>query len=197
MKDDDVEGDNLKFILVEFARRLVKNPPVHANTDKPLVVRTVKQYFSSMKSVFHNRWPDNTCWKEQEWHSQLLADLDKLLLRHSINNGDGTGRQSVCQPVYRKNNWLLSGDHGSSGKDGSCVELIHVCKELLRRCASEGTGMMAERCYILFTYLADARGGEVKFLRYNNWIWDPRLLLLETALVRAQNHSGALAHVCL
>ncbi len=162
MTEEDVDNDNLQFMLEEFARRIVKNPPCRANTEQTLAISTVTQYFSSVKSEFQARWPNHYCWRDPSWHSKTLTDLEKKMKRISVNDGNGAEQNNKpCVPIYRLNSNMLV-------RDNATPDLTMICGHLLSPNTGSFTnrvGCMEVRCYLLFTYLADARGGEVKFLR--------------------------------
>ena len=173
LHNDDVIEGKLPFIFVDFAHRLSHKPPTKAKSNDLLNVNTVCQYYSSVQLQFQARWPQNPYWMDQKQQSKITKDLKTNLERNSLTNGNGTGRYAICQPVYCKNAEII----GQSSQSGN-IDLISVCKQFFKEQHSE-RGWMEKRCHLLLTYLACARGGEVKFLRYDNWIWDPFLLLLE------------------
>ena len=77
-------------------------------------------------------------------------------------------------PIYRlNNNWLVS-----SRMPSNVPDLHTIIINLIRESNTE-SNTFESRLILVFTYLADARGGEAKFLTYKDWYFDPFVDALE------------------
>lgn len=99
------------------------------------------------------------------------------LTRKAILNPEDEDDTDII-PIYRKNHAHLDGNHWSSGsfeaedprRQEEPPDLISIVGQLMgtesKSVQSTSSTFSMERCVLLFTYHAVARGGEARFLDY-------------------------------
>ena len=114
------------------------------------------------------KFPKASDWeREDEWYNQMLQNLKSAKDRSNIQDSVSTTK---IIPIYRRHSsQLLRQQTEGNDLEGIIMSLLKSVQE----------DKYQRRLWLVFTYLADARGGEAKFLNYGDWIWDDHLQIFE------------------
>ncbi|GFH47346.1 hypothetical protein CTEN210_03821 [Chaetoceros tenuissimus] len=178
---EDVEEENAVIILTDFLDWLQTNPYLNRNTTepRPLAEGSAKGYFCRVRVILSKTFPSHPWLKEPEvehmsWWKDLVASFTSSLRRTQHNMEEPIDDKTF--PLYRdlRNRTYRPLTIGSTSKDAttSNIDLTFIQRQLFQNPSPSHYNKMS---YIATTYHADGRGGEVKFLKWNEFRYDPFL----------------------
>ncbi len=106
---------------------------------------------------------------ESSWYGAMIENMRALIERNSVLEAPSNPIKTM--PIYRCNRPELVCNPAAGTTDLEAI-LFNLLKSNL-------DDKFQQRLWLIFTYLADARGGEAKFLNYGDWLWDEHLEVLE------------------
>jgi hypothetical protein len=165
--------ESIRKILADFGYWLEANPPEKASGDK-VVTDTILQYFGRVMVQFKEKFPEifeGHKPQDDEWwgYPDIRSSLKKRLQRREIDAGGDTGNAET-RALYIANEFPITREKARDDLSGWTRRLLE----------SDEPQAFQKRCEACFVYHADGRGGETRYLNYNDWLWDPKLQLLET-----------------
>ena len=178
LKIQNVSNENMRAIIGEFALYLGKSAiPNLKNSATNIVGSTKGKYLTSLKEALKKVFPIHEDWKGTsdfpDWFKNLQAKLHKEATRTSSN--DELKDSTMARPIYKNIQESLHYEV-QEGKEG--VDLESMMKVLMSKIDKRGgfppnKTPMQLRAQIVDVYLSVGRPGECKFLRYDQFLWDP------------------------
>jgi hypothetical protein len=172
IKDEIAKGDEIIACIIKLAEWFSK--PVQKRNDNnngTLSVGTCQEYFGKIKESIRLSSPQLLLWKDHDsggWYSHLYDAVGKGAKRAIIGGDEDYEDVSArAIPLRTEAGKLRSEQRIWMDKKGSDVESI------VRGLIKNGSPTAHEdRCKLLLTVLGEGRGGEIKFLRWNECEWD-------------------------
>jgi hypothetical protein len=158
--------------------------PQKNSKNKTLGVDTKKQYFSSIKEEIRNDTMDFSIWEnhEEEWYSELREKLGRGTQRKLLQ-GDEDFKDPSCRalPIRSEESKLRQKHRLWQQMQG--VDLESICASII---ANDSMDPYAYRdcAKLVLDALGVGRGGEVKFLRWDEFYWDALFLAPEGVWTR-------------
>jgi hypothetical protein len=181
--DVHVEGDNLEHMLCGYGDYLRLNDILqNNNTGKFQSPQTKAKLFERAKSLFCLRFKNHDCWSDESWYQSLRKHIEEGSTRQEFETGEDSYKDPTVRPVYSR-----IGDPAVLGvrdrltpdwQDAAGLDLTSILQSLIKSATSKNRHC-EQRIVILITFLGLGRGGESKFLRYDEWYWDPLLELID------------------
>ena len=171
---EDIQGDEVCDIILRFAAFLSEEV-VSPSTSKALKMSSKLKYFGVVKEVFRDRFKDLRIWKDHNdggWFSAMRAKMEKKAARAMLdNNEDEADPSQQCRALVIRCSAekVRQGQRIWLQKDGVDLESI-VTKLLLSN--ETAKAKFEKRAMLVMTYFATARGGEVKFIKWGDVVWD-------------------------
>ena len=172
--------DNLSPVLLTFAEGLAKNPQLLYKSNKEMYeMTTLLKYLRAVIWDLRKRFPRSATWTDQEFQITLKKRFKEIAGRRnqvsSVTNDDEIGEKTV--PCFRDNNEkfklvLRQGDFEPCCMDDN---LLSINSNLMNSTEQDCFMYMLA---LAICFSAEARGGEVKFIRYDRMYWDPMFLCL-------------------
>jgi hypothetical protein len=180
----DVEGENLRCLLVDYIDFIQQNPFMKRNTslqNQPVMEVTAVKYFKQVKILLATKFPHNELLKEDtlnslNWFKDLLETLSKSY--HKMQHHHEAIYDESTAPLYiRVHPGTMSRplDKNSTIKDANVenIDLTYIQRELFKNPARDNYTKMSLNST---TYHGeDGRGGETKFLRISELHYDSLL----------------------
>ncbi len=173
IEDSEVIGEELKVLLLDYSEYLMGEVLATKDPFKPLKSSTKIIYFGKAKEYFKVNLPSLQIWEGHDekgngWYSNIRDKFAKQGLRNFINDDESTPDQR-CRPlVIRCTETDLRQDQRFwiplQGAD-----LESIIKQLLQ---SNDIAKFELRAQLVISSLAAGRGGEIKFLRWRDILWD-------------------------
>jgi hypothetical protein len=169
--DESVINDEILSIIIDFCHYMCGTVPA-LRKDQPLKVTAKLSYFGKVKEYFMKQLPMLNMWNEHEegWYSDLLNRIKGETIRSSIS-GDDAVPEEVCRGIVirttesklRQNQrfWIL---------DEIGADLESIVKALLL--SNNTPKKYTMRAKLVMTYYGVGRGGEIKFLRWDEFTYD-------------------------
>ncbi len=176
MKYYDIVGEKLEEMFLKFATYLMTaHIPWANNNSKSLALNSRLEYFSAIKEILLNRFPDHPRFAEpalKNWYKRLRDNIEKKFTTErmdKIQNGDSMDRGT--KPIYRRTDpsFYRVDDRERMMNDG--IDLESLCFKLMQQC-KQGNSSMQKRALLVITFHAMARGGEARFVKFNDMRWD-------------------------
>ena len=179
---DDLVGDNALQLMTDFCNRCRSNPPVSDQTKAPYgvaslqntlgaVIRLLQVKFSVKLQNQPEMFPQE---EVKKWRRQLKNDHN----RGHMQGDDESEVLKSCFPIPRNHNKrtvLFSFDDfpdAARREDSRKTDMKSICERLFSR------ERFTENLKTQFTFFGIGRGGEVKFLNYNRWMFDEYYCML-------------------
>jgi hypothetical protein len=183
LEEIHVEGDNLEHILGGFADYLIVTEILQNNsTGKLLSSESKRKYFERTKDLMYRKFKKHECWVNDSWYQTLRKQVESSSLRKEFQNGADDYKDPSVRPIYSKiidPAYLRITARASNGwRTQQGIDLSSITKSLLKK-ASYKNKNCEKRAVLLCNFLAMGRGGESKFLRWDEWFWDPLLELTD------------------
>ena len=182
MTEQDVEADNLEHEIVEFLKWMaITEIEQNNSTGKHLSTSTKIQCAGRVKECYKKRWPKHDSWKDESWYLEWRHAFEKDSKREAFDKG--TDRQDPkVRPLYRRveARYLCATqrvDGGWRQLQGADLESIN---EYLIKTKTQQNNNLERRAIINNVYQGVGRGGEPKFMRYDDCVWDPYLECVDT-----------------
>jgi hypothetical protein len=193
---DHVAADNLERKFDDFAGWLANTPiPKYPNPDDLLTPRiprrsdsllppylgaeTLLQYLGRVRAALMHRFPNHPFGRDPEGWADMRIAFQMEVSRAQITSADGFGGINT-RCLYKVNGkdpqlWEFGRDDVLNDWVSKC-DLKAVLRSLMRQARRGAThdGPLQRRCWLVITYHAMGRGGEVKFQNYADWVFDPR-----------------------
>lgn len=177
MTADYVAHDHMRDLLLGLAHWASVTLIPKANGGY-LTTSTVLQYFGRAKIALHQKFCDHPCWEGKspedqgpDWYQSIYERLKVALDRAKIQSDEGCTSPKFralykrVEPSFvRADRRSLSGWSKQAG-----VDLESICSQMME---SMDADTYTFRAILVMTYLGVGRGGETKFLRWDNWLWD-------------------------
>lgn len=193
LQDADVENPgDISTIMGGWGAYLMRNPPRYLNNSSKILEPTgVGNAFGLIKENLKSKFPNHDDFGDESWFTMQKANIVSSLGKNKIRGLDGTdegpGKVGIvrCNPDIE----LLDADRTTSGYyDDEPNDLVKINQELLSTDSPRMSNVYERRLAINATYNADGRSGEVKYLNYQSFQYDPvvvgRDLILRTCLTR-------------
>ena len=193
LTQDDILGDNLERKFNDFAYWLA-NTPIPKNPDRDDLLNprasdalnpsflgslTLTQYLGRVRSSLSDRFPNHPLFRDPEEWTAMRVDFQTEVTRAQLTSSDGFGGiQFRC--LYKLNSkdprlYEFGRDDLLNDWVSKC-DLKAVLRSLMQKARAGDTinGNLQRRCWLVATYHAMGRGGEIKFQNYADWVFDPR-----------------------
>ncbi len=111
LSNEDVEGEMLKVLLIDFGNWLLSSPDVRDDEGNfTLLTSTTGNYFANTKEKLKAKFHYHDDWKtEDKWFPQLRAQLEDEHKRTCLEGGGGTDR--FCMPLLKKQYSINGSQH--------------------------------------------------------------------------------------
>ena len=154
--------------------------------DKPqrLSVQSVMNYAAPLYCILKNCFPDHPKMQEKDgekpaWYKNARKTLEAGDKKEKIR-GEDEEFDPKTAPIYFVNQPLL---HRYSGRKKMSyidnADLLHVAKNLIGNARLHGCNNYVHRAQIMTSAYAISRGGEVKWMRFSFWVYDPRFAVID------------------
>jgi hypothetical protein len=184
----------------DFAGWLAKTPiPKYPSQDDLLTPRaahadsslqpylggeTLLQYLGRVRAALMHRFPSHPFGNDPAGWADMRSDFQTEVKRWQIGSSDGFGGTNT-RCLYKQNSkdpklYEFGRDAVFNDWVSKC-DLTCVLRSLMKK-ARRGTttdGPLQRRCWLVLTYHAMGRGGEVKFQNYADWVFDPRFQITD------------------
>jgi hypothetical protein len=180
---DEQIGDLIKRELTGFSIWIVNEDiKQRNNADKDLGSSSLMQYFGSIKEVMKDAFPDLPIWinhdESGQWYNILRTSTNTGVLRRLQQSDDDLLGIKV-RPMHRRiapelcclRQRLETGDWEGVWEIAKGRDLENMCEQLIG-CPNGIDAPYQIRAVLITLYLAGARGGEAKFLKWNTVWWD-------------------------
>jgi len=187
---EEIEGDNCQAYFARICVFLCKNPipvggafddnlePTTTKNNRALTYGTLELYIGQHFKLIRNQYPQHEDWKNlsvdefPQWYSKMKVLYKKDAQRFQMNNEEDVvfGLDDI-QPLYKDNGVPIA----SANNIRDFVSYIDLRKILLNTVVSGKKSSMMHRCIICLTSECAARGGEVRFQNFNDWMYHPSL----------------------
>ena len=201
LTQDDIIGNNLLMTVTEYAIILKQHPiPLNWKTlgmweeqENPtrLGMDSLMKYFEPIHSIFKNKFPRHEYLASndpQEWWVKL-----KRGLMTALSLGKVKGCNEVFDPKIRSLYIVNQPGHIRFDDDESKmvalegIDIKSILRTMMLRGKKYGGKCYEHRAMLLTAALSVARGGEVKFLRYSDWVYDPRFRVTDIGWSELKN----------
>ena len=171
-EDTEAKGEIALSFILDLATWLKRNPVQAQGKKKALQENTIGQYFGQIKENIKDVTSESEIWNNHEdvWYTKLLKSVKKAY-SFNILEGEAAHRDPTCRAIplkcspgkllQRHREWL----------DETGADLDSIIKQILES-EFNNIDCHEERFMLLLTFLTVGRGGELKFLRHDNNIWD-------------------------
>ena len=175
MTEEDWNAENIQAHMTEFALYLARgreHSKKDGSSNEARAISGVQKYFQGVVLAVKKKYRrlakdmDETEWK------RLKSEFETTFLRYTIKTNDNGktclalhingGPESVRQ-VYR-----FDQETGAS-------DLTNMARQMLLKATVNANGakeFLRDRCVLAFIGMAAGRGGEPKFLKFNEMTWD-------------------------
>jgi hypothetical protein len=198
-----VEADNLQNVLTDFAEWYSETKVLQENgTGKFLEASTKAKYWSNVKEALKQRFPKHDAWQDEQWVKDIQHGMVNIAKRMEYDQGTDSQDDNI-RPLYRevkaeyvRFNERKDADWGTrQGRD------LHSITSIMIKKATRENKNYTKRIISLTAFLGVGRGGEPKFLRIDENVWDSmfehystmwrqRKLLKKTSLTFGSNPPG-------
>jgi hypothetical protein len=173
---EDVENDNLEDLVTSLAHYMGHVPiPQGNNTGKILGSESLGQYFGRIMVLLQEKFPKHEAWADDTWSKSLKAGLIRAAQRREIQGTDGEYKDPKIRSLYKRVMPQLvrvSERNFDGWKELQGADLESINRSLIREAGRQAPENFFMRAVINITALGVGRGGEAKFLRYDNWLYD-------------------------
>ena len=194
----EIENDNLENQMVDLMYFCSNNPIPRAPFDAGFLPRgsgpikilssdSLLQYVGNIIKLLRNKFPEHDAFanleerEQPEFWKRLRPQFSAALGQYHIKIGsDYQFGEITVRPLYSSN--LFTAPYADSVEYVSAIDLKYICKELIRSADAAGAvndGSLQHRAIILTTFLAAARGGEVKFVDTTSFMFHQRFGCLD------------------
>lgn len=176
---DDINGPgDIITIMGGWGDHMKRNPPRHMNNPSKLLDPAgVGNAFGLIKEHLKSKFADHDDFKNEVWFTLQKADVLSSLGKSKIRglDGDDEGTEKVgivrCNPDADA---LDDADASASYyHDDEPHDLLTINRDLLRPTGERMSDVYERRLAINATYSADGRSGEIKYLNYQSFQYDP------------------------
>ena len=176
LEESFVENDNLHLLLRSFAEWLAQSKIPQVNSkDKFLEASTKVKYWGGLKDALMVKFNDHEGWSnfEEKWAANMRDAIMKESKRAEYEGGTDS-QDDKTRAIYLdvKAGFVRYQDRTDGDwttKPGR--DLMSILNQMMKS-ANQNNRMFERRCIILLTYFGVGRGGEAKFLRYDDCTWD-------------------------
>ena len=177
LRDIHVEGDNLEHMLCGYGDYLRPNDILQNNsTGKYQSPHTKAKLFERIKALFSATFNKHECWSDESWYQILRKQIEDGSTRQDFESGEDTYKDPTVRQIYSriKDPAVLGVRDRLTGdwQDIKGLDMTSILLSLIKTATSKNRHC-EQRIIILITFLGLGRGGESKFLRYDEWYWDP------------------------
>ena len=178
---EDLEGDNSIVIMSDFVERCCRTPPISRHTKRPYsattladslscIIRKLKEKFRTQSENLPPFFPTDL---EKQWRKKLKDDHNRTLMQGDdesdvLKSTYPLPRKSGVRTRFLPDNELPHNQQVELSK----VDLITMARKLF------GSNQFLDLLMLLLTYSGIGRGGEIKFLTYNSWMFDAVFCIL-------------------
>jgi hypothetical protein len=171
IEDESVINDEILTVIIDFCHYMCGTVP-SLRKNQPLKVTAKLSYFGKVKEYFMKQLPRLNMWNdhEEEWYSDLLNRIKGESIRNSIS-GDDAVPEEVCRGiVIRTTESKLCQSQRFWIRDEIGADLESIVKALLL--SNTTPKKYTTRAKLVMTYYGVGRGGEIKFLRWDEFTYD-------------------------
>jgi len=171
-----VENENLLMLLQSFAEWLAHTNIPQANSSLNFLEASTKvKYWGGLKDALQQKFKDHDGWSkfEDDWASSMKDAIMKESKRAQYEGGTDTQDDKSRAMYLDVQAGFVRYQERSDGdwlaKPGR--DIMSILTQMMKT-ANQNNRMFEKRCIILLTYYGVGRGGETKFLRYDDCTWD-------------------------
>lgn len=179
---EDIENDYLEHTLATFAAWMANTSIADATKKSNMITADTKlKYLGKVKEAFKVKFKEHEKWKEDEsWYRDMKNGFYKEAKRLQLQGNDELYKDRSTRAIYKDISSIhdrvqLQRVKDRLNNDSFVQDLFGVCRELIKT-ASVSAGSSGrnfqERAWLILTFLSVGRGGEIKFLRYDEMWWD-------------------------
>ena len=188
LNEEDLEADNIKCILTDYGILLKSKPVplfwdrkgVWEEQDNPvrLNVNSVMKYFEPLYSILKDAYPEHDYLEgalPQPWWINLKIGTRSVLEKTKMRGEEETFDPKT-KAIYIVNDpaFIRFSHNETSMHYAMQTDLRFILHQMMKKATLYGGRQYEYRVVILTTALSVARGGEVKFQRWSDWVYDPR-----------------------
>ena len=200
---EDLVADNITYIFGEYFYLLIKHPipkqwdrfglweeqenPVRLGSE--LLIKYVEPLFGMLKAQF----PEHPYLKgdkgnPQEWWLKLKRRLRTALSAEEMKGIHETF-DPKCRALYFVNDpkFIRHNDDTLKFDLLSQIDLRYLCSAMIRGGSHHGTNVYEQRAQLVTSSYAISRGGELKFLRFSDIVYDQRFNVTDTGWTVVKN----------
>lgn len=199
----EIENDHLAAEILNFCQWISSTPiPRYFNEDlqpkkevegatQLLQASTLVKYVGKIIAQIRQKFPNHPDFQSippeevPSWWTNLRPAFQTELTRFHMRLGsDFVFGESYTRPLYCKTT-LVQQNHDTvqlkNHDFSSIIDLPMVCKKLMQDAtlSCNHNGPLQQRCWLIFTFQAVGRGGEVKFQNFKEWEWHSRYEVLD------------------
>jgi hypothetical protein len=175
---------NMQAFLLQFAIWFARERYQSNKTKTTLTVAVKLGYFSKIKERLKSMFPNHDAWKsEDSWYKNLREKFETEAKRFEMLDPESIPPVKL-RPIY----YDIGNEHKQSQfytarerntNNIFAVDLKTYCQRLMAESVHVGgvngrvtKDVLRERLLLIMTFGAVGRGGELKFLRFDEWTWD-------------------------
>jgi len=174
--------------------------PRNPNNKRCCMATTLTKYIGQLKVYLMEKFPQHPDFaqgQDPSWYKNLINQFERDCNRFHMNikgNEDIVFGDTTVNPLYRgrektinslgtsadETMWYLEGNQNPIINDWvSLVDMRSICKELMRSARTLNNKNFQYRAWIVISYVAAGRGGEIKFLNFAEWKYYPYIEVLD------------------
>ena len=178
LKELHVREDHLQKLMLDYGTYLAKTDLYYAK--KVLSAVAKGKYFGKLKEALKEKFPKHKAFTDESWYIMLKSDIEKGATRTNFlrnDSVDDTAKTLSFYPLLKDG--YIRENHRSlifNGGDQSYAnDMRSLCFLLIKSAGKKGDtdgGTLQQRAWFVTCMLAVARAGEIKYQRYDEWLWD-------------------------
>ena len=173
--DDVASPGDIQTLMSCWGQHIVDNPPTHMNnSNKLLDADSVGNAFGLIKEYLKDRFPSHPDFTDEYWFTLAKGQIVSRLSSANIRGTSGTSEEPGKVGIVRLNPDINLGQHeegvGTTPYLDEAPDLVSIVRDVL---ISDLSDIHQRRLALNTTYSADGRGGEVKYLNYQSFVYDP------------------------
>ena len=177
LKELHIHEDHLQKLMLDYGTYLAKTDLYYAK--KILSADAKGKYFGKLKEALKEKFPKHKAFTDMSWYTTLKSDIEKGATRTNFLSNDFFDNKTLSFYPSLKSGYIRE-NHRSLIFDGVqeqsyAHDMNTLCYLLMESASKKGYmdgGPLQQRAWFVMCMLAVARGGEIKYQRYDEWLWD-------------------------
>lgn len=177
-----VEADNMQILLESFGEWYAESKILQNNTSgKFLEASSKAKYWGNVREALIAKFPSHEAWNDEEWSKDVVDRLQNIAKRSQFDKGTDS-QDANTRPLYRvvRSEYVRFKERSNSNWSSKQGRDLHSIMSMIIKEATRTNQNFEKRAIIMMTYYGVGRGGEPKFLRYDDCVWDTNFEHFET-----------------